>query len=294
MSYDISTEGRPVPAPARAGAYAGQRMPLPLARMPFLDNVEIDQFNGDKPKKSALLKVESASVRGQKLNQYAGAVVYGVIQKVKDAYSADKMLPLNIFSSQYVHPMGGFVLTMPPSVYEAILFIGVFKAVGDDDNTLTLSSSPLENDPTKAKVVGDVLFGFAYPVAGATDTASEVEELVRVGLRNVGLELSHFDQAKGRDGILRNFWNIRFRPDANGNIDGDIIFKLRSVPLTAPSGAPVNVVLAGEFCKQIGVCPTCYRKGSCWCSQKGAHKRAKMPSNSEAIQRRMIQKQRTR
>ena len=124
--------------------------------------------------------------------------------------------------------------------------------------------------------------------------AKVVEELVRIGLRSVGLELSDFERAKTREGTLRNCMNIRFKSIGGPDIDADIIHKLRSVPLTAPSGAPVNVALAGEFCTHIGICKSCYRKGTCWCNAQNEQTRPRLPKNTESIQRRLIDKQRKR
>jgi len=209
-------------------------------------------------------------------------------------YGAPEMLPLNLFTCQYVHKKNGYVVTAPPSVAEAILYIGVLKVIGEDDNVLKVSAAAFDDDLTKARVINNVLFGFVYPKAGATDTDPEVEELVRLGLRSVGLELSNFERAKTREGTLRNCWNIRFTSIGGPDIDADIMHKLRTVPLTAPSGAPVNAALAGEFCSHVGICKSCYRKGTCWCAAQNEQTRARLPNNSESIQRRLIVKQRNR
>jgi len=292
----VSTDGHPAPQAAmRAQPRHVQPPPGWHMQLPRIESTEVDgPYDGNRMKKALMFKVESVVKRGQRLSNYEGAVIFAVSQKIKDVYGAEELLPVTLFTCQYVHAKAGYIITAPPSVADAIMHIGIFKVVGEDDNVLMISAAAFDDDLTKARVISNVLFGFVYPKAGATDTDSEVEELVRLGLRSVGLELSNFERAKTREGVLRNCWNIRFAPTAGIDIDVDVLHKLRTVPLTAPSGAPVNVTLAGEFCVQVGICKTCYRKGTCWCTTQSGPQRARMPNNSEMIMRRLIAKQRNR
>jgi len=64
--------------------------------------------------------------------------------------------------------------------------------------------------------------------------------------------------------------------------------------LSSKSTDTPDVALAGEFCTHVGICKTCYRKGTCWCATQSEPKCTRMPNNSEMIQRRLIAKQRNR
>ena len=297
VSDEAPTIGQPV---SRAAAMHGFAPPPPgwyaqqQQQRPQIEADEIGPNGSDKARKALVLEIKSASKKGQRSNQYEGAMVLALAQEIMHVYGAPEMLPLSLFTCQYVQKKNGFVVAMPPSVAEAVLYIGGLKVVGEDDNVLEVSAAVFDDDITKARTNNDVLFAFVYPKAGATDTDPEVEELVRIGLRSVGLELSDFERAKTREGTLRNCMNIRFKSIGGPNIDADVIHKLRTVPLTAPSGAPVNVALAGEFCTHIGICKSCYRKGTCWCNAQNGQTRPRLPKNTESIQRRLIDKQRKR
>jgi len=262
---------------------------------PTISRKEVDEYNDDSDRKFVLLEVVSVSKRGPMMKQYEVAIIYALQSTIRIYFNADEALPQEIFTCQYVHKLKGFLTSMPPTVYNVVLYINDFKCIGMDDNIIKLSAMTFnpENKETP-KDARTFLFGFLTPPLGFKDKASDVEEAMRLALLNVSLKMTDFQKPKVSNGggAKKDHWAVHFKQlFADVDIDASQLYKLRSVPIVAPSGDALRFQLSGECCEALKLCKSCHKLGTCYCTAQGKGSGGKRSINDDGVGRRLAAKQ---
>ena len=139
-----------------------------------------------------------------------------------------------------------------------------FDAHGEDDNIITLSGPKDYTATSKERGNRSVTFGFVKMPPGAIDTDADVEATASTALKNVGLNLNHFQRRLDKYGLATCEYTIRF--DMSPRFDPVLLRQIRiETPRTSLLNTPIYITISREFANEFGICHK-YHLKRCICS----------------------------
>ena len=244
--------------------------------------------------KSSSFTVTACLHLGRNMHQYAGPVVLAVYSRMVNLQPAleQKLLP-SMLRVSFLHASQSYVISYP-SLLTGLLDYAArdgFDAHGEDNNTITLSGPKDFTATSKERGNRGVTFGFVKMPPGAIDTDADVEATASAALKNVGLNLNHFQRRLDKYGLATYEYTIRF--DMSPRFDPVLLRQLRvEAPRTPLLNTPLHITISGEFADELAICRKCHLK-RCICSAPKPLSVQSSRANHANAFARLLKKQRT-